>query len=323
MNRNFLLAGVAVACVIGLVLFALFHGVDLRILSPQGPIGERERWVIGTTMLLCSFIVIPVFAILIAFAWTYRASNQKSHVNHAPNWDHDSWTAELAWWLGPTLIVIFLGVIAWQTTHELDPFKSLSSSTPAITVQVVALDWKWLFIYPDLGIATVNMVEFPANTPVHFYITSDAPMNSFWIPSLCGQIMAMPGMTTQLNLLANKSGTYNGFSSNMSGEGFAGMTFSAKAVSESEFETMANPLNTLTYAQLAEPSSNVPVSYYSSVQAELYTTSVLKDMMSQPVSYDSTSATATPMLVPVEASPVQSMPGMQMNMDMQMAPNTP
>ena len=306
--------------IFALVLYALLHGADLRILNPQGPIGSEEKFVINITLLLCSFIVIPVFIFLFTFAWKYRASNEDVHKEHAPDWDHDSWTAELSWWLGPTLIVVFLAILSWQTTNQLDPFKSLQSSNPPINIQVVALNWKWLFIYPDYGIASVNMVEFPENTPVHFYITSDGPMNSFWIPSLGGQIMAMPGMTTQLNLLANTNGTYNGVSSNMSGEGFAGMTFNAHSVSESVFQSwvtyvkaMSHPLNIATYAELAKPSSNVPVSYYSSVQPELYTTNVMKYMMWQPVQYDSNASTSVPMVLPVSLPPtMQSMPGMTM-----------
>ena len=313
MNRNVLLIGVPALIMLGLVVFACIHGADLRILNAQGPVGREESFVIGITILLCAFIVLPVFGFLFAFAWKYRASNEDVHKEHAPDWDHDSWTAELSWWLGPTLIVIFLAILAWQTTHQLDPFKPLESTNSAITVQVVALDWKWLFIYPDYGIASVNMVEFPANTPVHFYITSDAPMNSFWIPSLGGQIMAMPGMTTQLNLLADKSGTYNGFSSNISGDGFAGMTFSAKSVSESDFlawvqsvKGTQHALNTSTYAQLAVPSSYVPVSYYSSVDPELYTTNVMKYMMSDMVPVQHRASSVVP------TTTMQSMPGMQM-----------
>ena len=321
MNRSIFLVIISTILILGLGLFACLHGADLRILNPQGPVGSEERYVIWITLLLCAFIVIPVFIFLFVFAWKYRASNEDVHKEHAPEWDHDSWTAELSWWLGPTLIVIFLGIIAWQTSHQLDPFKRLQSANPEITVQVVALDWKWLFIYPDYGIASVNMVEFPENTPVHFYITSDAPMNSFWIPSLGGQIMAMPGMTTQLNLLADKSGTYNGFSSNISGEGFAGMTFNAKSVSESDFQawvksvkTMSNPLNTVTYAILAQPSSYAPVTYYSSVQSELYTMSVMKYMMWQPVSYGATASTSAPTILPTSTMPSQMemMPGMKM-----------
>src|SRR5665213_4409550 len=134
MNRNILMIAVPAIIILGLVLFAYLHGADLRILNPQGPIALQERFVIDITLLLCSFIVIPVFIFLFVFAWKYRASNEDVHKEHAPDWDHDSWTAELSWWLGPTLIVIFLAILALQTAHQLDPFKTIVSTTPAITV---------------------------------------------------------------------------------------------------------------------------------------------------------------------------------------------
>jgi cytochrome o ubiquinol oxidase subunit 2 len=297
MKRNFILPIFAALLIFGLVGFAWLHGADLRVLNPQGPVGLEERWVIGATIALSALIVIPVFVILFLFAWQYRASHPQTTKKHDPNWDHDNWIAEFIWWLVPLTIVFCLAVIAWQTTHELDPFRPIPGTAAPITIDVVALDWKWLFIYPAQNIASVNMVEFPANTPVHFYITSDAPMNSFWIPSLGGQIMAMPGMTTQLNLFANTSGIFNGFSSNMSGDGFAGMAFSAKSVSSSEFNswvksvqatstasgtmqtTHAGPLNATTYAALAAPSEYNPVTTYSPVDSGLYTASVMKYMM--------------------------------------------
>ena len=286
MKRNLILPGIAGLIIVGLVVFAYVHGTDLRVLNPQGPIGLEERWVIGTTVLLAAIVVVPLFIALFAFAWQYRASNPKAHQTHEPNWDHDNWFMEVIWWAVPAVIVVGLCIMAWQTTHRLDPFKEIQGSGPSMTVDVIALDWKWLFIYPQQGIASVNMVEFPQNTPVHFYITSDAPMNSFWIPSLGGQIMAMPGMTTQLNLLANTQGDFNGFSSNISGDGFAGMAFTAKSVSDSDFQawvqsvkSQSNPLDADTYTALAEPSEYNPVTYYSSVAGDLFTDNVMKYMM--------------------------------------------
>lgn len=286
MKRNLILVGIAVLVVVGLVVFAFLHGADMRVLNPQGPIGFEERWVIFATIALSAIVVLPVFFFLFLFAWKYRADHPNVHLTHEPNWDHDSWWAEFVWWLVPLVIVFCLSIIAWKTTYELDPFKPLTSSNAPLTVEVIALDWKWLFIYPQQGIASVNLVEFPANTPVHFYITSDAPMNSFWIPSLGGQIMAMPGMTTQLNLLADKSGDYNGFSSNISGEGFAGMAFTAKSVSQDDFNSwvqsiqqQSNPLTSSAYSALSVPSEYNPVTYYSWVDPQLYTANVMKYMM--------------------------------------------
>jgi cytochrome o ubiquinol oxidase subunit II len=306
MKRNFVLVGIAALIMGGLVGYAFLHGADLTVLNPQGPIGLEERWVIGITVLLSAIVVIPVFIMLFMFAWQFRAGNPKAHVTHEPNWDHDSWFAEFVWWIVPGVIVIILSVIAWNTTHQLDPFKPLQGSAAPITIQVIALDWKWLFIYPAQGIATVNMVEFPANTPVHFYITSDAPMNSFWIPSLGGQIMAMPGMTTQLNLLAYKPGVYDGASSNISGDGFAGMGFKVNSVTASDFNAWVqsvkeqqNPLNAGTYAALSQPTEYNPVTSYSSIDSGLYTANVMKYMMAPMPSAPST-------------APMSSMPGMPM-----------
>ncbi len=283
---------------LGLVLFAWLHGSEIAVLDPKGPIALQERGVIGITILLCSFVVVPVFFILFFFSWKYRADSPEAKISHKPNWDHDNMFVEFLWWLVPTIIVISLAVIAWKTAHQLDPFKPLTSGNAPITVDVIALDWKWLFIYPQQNIASVNLVEFPENTPVHFYITSDAPVNSFWIPSLGGQIMAMPGMTTQLNLAASSIGNFNGFSAEISGDGFAGMAFTAKSVSSSDFavwvqsvkQPNATPLNSTTYAALAKPSEYNPVSYYSPIDPELYTENVMKYMM----------------------PPSDSMPGMQM-----------
>ncbi len=322
MKWSLILTGIAALIVAGIVAFACIHGADLRVLNPQGPIGLEERWVIYATVLLSSIVVIPLFILLFVFAWKYRIGNVKTKHEHEPNWDHDSWLAETIWWLVPAVIIVFLSVLAWNTTHELDPFKPLSGSNAPITIQVIALDWKWLFIYPTQGIATVNFVEFPENAPVHFYITSDAPMNSFWIPSLGGQIMAMPGMTTQLNLLANTSGTFNGFSSNISGAGFAGMAFTAKSVSPVDFSAWVasvqkdqNPLNTFSYDSLAQPSEYNPVTYYSSLGSDLFTANVMKYMMSTmampPVSMN-IQAPSSSTAAENQGATMSSMPGMQM-----------
>ncbi len=297
MKRKYLvLPIVAALCMTGIILFAFLHGSQVVVLNPQGPIAFAERNVILVTVALASIVVLPVFFLLFFFAYRYRADGPTAKREHAKNWDHDNWIAELLWWLVPAVIVIILAVIAWGSTHELDPYKSLSEVAPqnskvlppdSVNIEVVALDWKWLFIYPDQGIATVNLIELPENTPVHFDITSDAPMNSFWIPSLGGQIMAMPGMTTQLNLLASTLGNFNGVSSEISGKGFSGMSFLVKSVSSDDFNAWVqsvkstnNPLTTTTYAELAKPSSYIPPAYYSSIDNSLYTTSVMKYLMS-------------------------------------------
>ena len=318
MKWNIVLTILAGLLVAGMLWYAFAHGAQIAVMNPQGPIALHERGVIIATVLLSMIVVIPVFIMLFSFAWNFRATSKNADRKHSPTWDHDSWwTTEIMWWIVPTIIVVILGFIMYKSTHELDPYVRIPSSNPTIEVQVVALDWKWLFIYPQQGIATVNILEFPVNTPVHFDITSDAPMNTFWIPSLGGQIMTMPGMSTQLNLMATSLGTFKGLSGNISGEGFAGMTFDAKSVSESDFnawisgiQSQANPLTADTYATLAKPTQYVAPMYYSSVAPELYTGTVMKYMM--PNMATTTTATAKP--EPAPAAPAMSdMQGMDMS----------
>jgi cytochrome o ubiquinol oxidase subunit 2 len=173
--------------------------------------------------------------------------------------------------------IAVLAVITWNSSHDLDPFKPLSAQARPIKIQVVALDWKWLFIYPEQNIASVNYVQFPLNTPIDFQITADAPMNSFWIPQLGGQIYAMPGMSTELHLMADKPGHYSGKSANISGEGFSGMTFDTNVSDNDEFNTWVSsvkqkqhPLDLAAYSELAKQSKNNPVTYYSSEDPELF-----------------------------------------------------
>lgn len=179
-----------------------------------------------------------------------------------------------------------MGILVWKSSHELDPFKPLESNRKPVRVQVVALQWKWLFIYPEQNIATVNFLQFPEQTPINFEITADAPMNSFWIPELGGQIYAMPGMKTKLHLIANEEGNFRGSSANLSGRGFAGMTFIAKASSQLEFEDWvesiresSNFLNLREYNRLAEPSENNPVASYVLQKKDLYDWIVKKYMV--------------------------------------------
>lgn len=264
--------------------YAYVQHVNIPILEPAGPVAAAEKNIIVITTLLCALVVVPVFFLLFFFAWRYRAGSSASEAEHHPNWDHDSALAELVWWLVPAVIIVILGVIAFQSSNALDPYKPLQSSVPPIAIDVVALDWKWLFIYPQQGIASVNLVEFPVNTPVHFYLTADAPMNSFWIPQLAGQIMVMPGMTTQLNLAASRTGDFNGSSANISGEGFAGMTFTARAVSPSDFnawvrsvQASSAPLTQTSYNALAQPSEYNPVTFYAPI-SDVFDSTIMKYM---------------------------------------------
>jgi cytochrome o ubiquinol oxidase subunit 2 len=270
--------------IVGLVTAVVVytHGHNVAVLNPQGPVAAQERNLIFFGLLLSLVVVVPVFAMAFGIAWKYRESNPKA--KYTPNWDHNR-VMEGIWWGIPSLLILILSVVAWNASHSLDPFKPLASKNPTMTIQVVAMDWKWLFIYPGQGIATVNYVQFPAQTPVDFQITSDAPMNSFWIPQLGGQIYAMPGMSTQLYLLADHAGSYRGSSANISGQGFSGMDFVAKSSSKADFESWVksvkkapNRLTSSNYSRLANPSENNPVTYYNGADAALYNMILMKYM---------------------------------------------
>jgi cytochrome o ubiquinol oxidase subunit 2 len=273
-------------CFVGLIgvgaAVYYFHHTTVAVLEPRGPVAAQERRLIFYALLLSLVVVIPVFVMLFGFAWKYRESNISA--KYRPNWDH-SRLAESIWWIVPSLLITVLSVITWRSSHQLDPYKPLSSAVTPITVQVVALDWKWLFIYPNAHIASVNDLRFPVNTPVNFVLTADAPMNSFWIPQLGGQIYAMPGMSTQLHLSASQIGSYYGESANISGQGFAGMHFLARATTRQDYQTWVNQVRTSTsklttsaYAKLALPSENNQVSYYADPNLDLYDSVIQKYM---------------------------------------------
>lgn len=269
---------------VGLVWFliAYVNSHSMGVFNPQGVIAVAERNLIVTALSLMLIVVIPVFILLGTFVWRYRAGNTKA--KYTPDW-HSNVALEIIWWSIPSAIIITLAIITWNSTHALDPFKPLDSNVKPVTIEVVALDWKWLFIYPEQGIATVNFIEIPKNTPINFKITADAPMNSFWIPELGGQIYAMPGMSSQLHLMAGGEGSYAGSSANFSGNGFSGMKFTVKATSPEEFDQWVKTVRlspaslTLSeYNELARQSENNPVAYYASVDSGLYGTIIKKFM---------------------------------------------
>ena len=253
----------------------MLSGCQWVVLDPKGPIGAQERSIIITATVLMLIVVVPVIALILIFAWRYRSSNEKAE--YRPNWSHSN-TIEAVVWLIPCIIVAALGVITWRTSHALDPYRPLDSKVKPIRIDAVALDWKWLFIYPDQKVATVNEVAFPTNVPVEFHITSATVMNAFFIPQLGSQIYAMAGMQTQLHLLASAPGTYQGLSSNYSGDGFSGMTFKAIAVPSrqgfdawvAKVKAAPRTLGAAAYEQLAKASENNPVAYYSRVQPDLF-----------------------------------------------------
>ncbi|MBS0603441.1 MAG: ubiquinol oxidase subunit II [Verrucomicrobia bacterium] len=282
MKKAFKIAIVVLICLGFIALTALYisnHTID--VWEPKGMIGEKEAELLATASLLMLIVVIPVFILTWIFAWKYRESNKS---RHEPDWEHN-YIAEYCWWGVPIVIIIILAVTTWKSTHDLNPFTPIENGKKPITIQVVALDWKWLFLYPEQGIATVNFVQFPEKTPISFSITSDAPMNSFWIPQLGGQIYAMPAMRSKLHLIANETGTFKGVSANLSGTGFAGMRFTAQASTDAEFDQWVlkvkqtgKHLNLDSYKQLAEPSEYNPVEYYILDQPGLFDWILMKYM---------------------------------------------
>lgn len=256
----------------------------VAVLEPAGRIGRDERNLMALCIAISGGIVIPVFGLLAYFGWKYREGNKRAGT-YSPDLDGNH-IAETIWWVIPTILLIVIGTITWRSSYALDPFKRLASSKPTMHVQVVALDWKWLFIYPDQHVASVNEVTVPVGTPVDFEITSDAVMTSFWAPQLGGQMYAMPGMATHLNLVADKAGSYNGSAANISGKDFADMTFTVHAVSQAEYGRWMNQLefspNHLTesaYQKLALPGVQTTALRYSSVDQGLYDTILMKYMM--------------------------------------------
>jgi cytochrome o ubiquinol oxidase subunit 2 len=247
----------------------------ILLFNPKGPIGESERFVIITAIALMLIVVIPVFIMAFWFPRKYRASNTQS--TYLPKWSYSP-KIDLVMWAVPIAIVTVLAILAWTRTHELDPYKPIASPEKPITIEAVSLDWKWLFIYPDQNIATVNQITFPVKAPVSFKLTSDTVMTSFFIPQLGSQIYAMGGMQTRLHLLADKPGTYAGQNNQISGRGYVDMHFQAHAVSQEEFQVWVqkvrqskDKLDRERYEQLARPSRGYyPVTYFSSVTPDLF-----------------------------------------------------
>lgn len=242
------------------------------IFDPKGYIGSNEKVLIVIAAAVMLLVVIPAIVMTIIFAWRYRGSSSKAA--YTPDW-HSSATLEAFFWVIPTIIVVILSVLVWIYSHKLDPFRPIPGYKKSLDIQVVSLDWKWLFIYPAENIASVNELMLPVNVPVHFYLTSGTVMNSFFIPNLGSQIMTMPGMQTQLNLIANEEGIYNGISANFSGNGFAEMSFNAIAGNKQQYaEWVAklkkerDILSRDSYDQLAKTASTEGVKYFSDVQVD-------------------------------------------------------
>jgi cytochrome o ubiquinol oxidase subunit II len=271
------------AIVLGALTWLFFYSSHIAVLNPQGIIALKQRNLMFLAIGLMLIVVIPVFVMTIYFSLKYRATNTEAP--YMPNWA-DSWLAEAVWWGVPFIIIVILSIVTWQSSHELDPFNPIEQNKKPLMVQVVALQWKWLFIYPEQNIATVNILELPEQTPVVFEITADAPMNSFWIPQLSGQVYAMPGMKTMLHIAADTTGNFQGRSANLSGAGFSEMTFNTHVGSEEEFQQWVNDakssteqrLNFDAYQRLAKPSlHNSPATFL--LEGDLFDQILMKYMM--------------------------------------------
>ena len=244
------------------------------VLDPQGPVSSAERLILLNATGIMLVVVVPVIVLTLAFAWWYRASNTRAA--YQPDWEY-SGRIELVVWSIPTMVVILLAGVAWIGAHDLDPAAKLDSTVSPLRIEVASLDWKWLFIYPDLQVATVNQLMVPAGTPLQFELTSATVMSAFFVPQLGTQIYTMPGMTTRLNLLADHPGVYPGLSSHFNGDGFSDMRFVVQAVTATAFKSWvartrsAMPaLDAAAYTQLARPSSHVDSQSYGSVDAMLF-----------------------------------------------------
>ncbi|MBS0653034.1 MAG: COX aromatic rich motif-containing protein [Verrucomicrobia bacterium] len=268
------------------VAFAVFFVLrsDAALLThPKGIIARSELRLIATNYLLMLIVIVPTFILLFTVAWKYRAKNKGA--KYEPETTHGVF-GELILWIIPSVIIAVMAVVTWDATHKLDPYKPLGGEVAPLTIQVVALDWKWLFIYPEQGIATVNFVQIPAGTPIQFALSADgSPMNSFWIPQLSGQIYAMSGMTTTLHMMADAPGVYTGRAAEINGRGFADMTFAVKSTSQSDFDDWVafvkqSPLQLTnsTYNEFAKPSENNPITLYSYVEKDLFNKIVMKYM---------------------------------------------
>lgn len=266
-----------------LPLAAMLAACDRSVLDPAGDIALQQRDIIYISTALMLLIIVPVIVLIIVFAWRYRHTNKDA--TYDPEFDHST-ALELVIWSAPLLIIICLGALTWWSTHLLDPFRPLNRITASkpvdpkvqpLRVQVVSLDWKWLFIYPDQGVASVNELVLPVDRPVRFELTSTNMMNTFYAPTLAGMIYVMPGMKSQLHAVINRQGTFRGMSANYSGEGFSHMRFKLYGVNEGGFDAWVGrvkaggeALDMPRYLALEKPSERVPAMYFARVDNTLF-----------------------------------------------------
>jgi cytochrome o ubiquinol oxidase subunit 2 len=262
---------------------AALAGCNTVVLNPSGDVAAQEAHLIIVSVALMLLIIVPVFVLIVWFAFKYRASNTEAA--YEPDWDHST-KLELVIWGAPLLIIIVLGLVTWISTHKLDPYRPLDriaegrpvpASTKPLVVQVVAMDWKWLFIYPEQGIATVNELVVPVDVPVRFKVSATSVMNAFYVPEMAGMVYAMPGMEITLNAVQNKPVQSFGISSNYSGAGYSDMKFGYRGVPQGDFDgwvqsvkAAGGNLDRANYLTLEKPSIKEPVRRYAAVDGDMY-----------------------------------------------------
>jgi len=252
------------------------------VLDPRGPVGKAERIILYDATAIMLAVVIPVIVLTLVFAWWFRAKNKRAR--YRPDWEY-SGRIEMIIWSIPTLIILFLGGIAWTGSHDLDPPMPLAESTAPLDIEVISLDWRWLFIYPHEGIASLNRLVVPAGVPLRFRLTSTTVMNSFFVPQLGSQIYTMPNMVTRLNLKADQPGTFEGLSAQFSGDGFSDMRFDLVSIEGEAFKDWVNStkmqggvLDSTTFEELAKPAKADGTRTYSQVSEGLFDKISLRSM---------------------------------------------
>jgi cytochrome o ubiquinol oxidase subunit 2 len=268
---------------LGLILRKLMIGHNVALFNPRGVIAQQQYSLIIRSAVILLALLIPTLFLLYFIAWKYRETNIKA--TYRPN-KRGGKLFNFSAWAVPTACMLVLASIMWPATHKLDPRKSITAGTKPLEIQVISMRWKWLFIYPEQGIATINYVQVPVGRPVQFELTADeAPMSSFWIPNLGGQLYSMTGMVNRLNLMADTPGDYPGSTAEINGAGFSGMKFIARASDTEAFDRWVqnvkmspDVLNTSEYASVLKPSENNQVALYSNYDGSIYDKVVMKYM---------------------------------------------
>jgi len=271
------------SALLAIPVLLLLSGCNLVVMNPSGDVAIQQRDLIITSTVLMLLIIVPVIVLTLFFAWKYRESAKAE--DYDPEWHHST-RLEMVIWSAPVAIILMLGTVTWISTHRLDPYRPLeridenrqvTADIKPITVEVVAMDWKWLFFYPELGIGSVNEFAAPVDVPINFKITGTTAMNSFFVPALAGQIYAMGGMQTKLHAVINKEGVYDGFSANFSGPGFSHMRFKFHGLSQQGFDEWVakakeggKGFGRQEYLEFAKPSEREPVQYFASGDPQLY-----------------------------------------------------